>query len=95
MAVYRIGEKTPQLHDSVWVAEEATVIGWVTLGARASVWAGAVVRGDNESIAIGADSNVQEGAVLHADPGFPLATRRCCTAARSATARLSASRRWC
>jgi len=47
MAVYRIGEKTPQLHDSVWVAEEATVIGWVTLGARASVWAGAVVRGDH------------------------------------------------
>ena len=73
MAVYRIGEKTPQLDASVWVAEEATVIGWVTLAARASVWAGAVVRGDNETIAIGSDSNVQEGAVLHADPGFPLA----------------------
>ena len=73
MAVYRIGDKIPQLDDSVWVAEEATVIGWVTLGPRASVWAGAVVRGDNETIAIAADSNVQEGAVLHADPGFPLA----------------------
>ena len=73
MAVYRLGDKTPQLADSVYVAEEATVIGMVTLGARASVWSGAVVRGDNETIAIGAGSNVQEGAVLHADPGFPLA----------------------
>jgi carbonic anhydrase/acetyltransferase-like protein (isoleucine patch superfamily) len=73
MAVYRLGDKTPQLADSVYVAEEATVIGMVTIGARASVLAGAVVRGDNEKIAIGADSNVQEGAVLHADPGFPLA----------------------
>ncbi len=72
MAVYRLGDKTPQLADSVYIAEEATVIGMVTLGARASVWAGAVARGDNETIAIGADSNVQEGAVLHADPGSPL-----------------------
>ena len=72
MAIYRLGDKTPQLADSAYVAEEATVIGMVSAGARASFWAGAVVRGDNETITIGADSNVQEGAVLHADPGFPL-----------------------
>jgi carbonic anhydrase/acetyltransferase-like protein (isoleucine patch superfamily) len=72
MAVYRLGDKTPQLADPVYIAEEATVIGMVTIGARASVWAGAVARGDNETIAIGADSNIQEGAVLHADPGWPL-----------------------
>jgi carbonic anhydrase/acetyltransferase-like protein (isoleucine patch superfamily) len=73
MAVYRLGDKTPQLADSVYVAAEATVIGMVTIGERASVWSGAIARGDNEMIAIGADSNVQEGAVLHADPGWPLA----------------------
>jgi carbonic anhydrase/acetyltransferase-like protein (isoleucine patch superfamily) len=72
MAVYRLGDKTPQLADPVYIFEEATVIGMVTIGARASVWAGAVARGDNETIAIGADSNIQEGAVLHADPGWPL-----------------------
>jgi len=73
MALYRLGDKTPQLADSVYVAEEATVIGMVTIGARSSVWAGAVARGDNETIAIGADCSIQECAVLHADPGSPLA----------------------
>ncbi len=72
MAVYRLGDKTPQLADSVYIVEEATIIGLVTIGARGSFWAGAVARGDNETITVGADSNVQEGAVLHADPGWPL-----------------------
>lgn len=49
----------------------AFVCGDVTLGARASVWPFAVLRGDNERIAVGAESNVQDGAVLHADPGVP------------------------
>jgi carbonic anhydrase/acetyltransferase-like protein (isoleucine patch superfamily) len=72
MAVYKLGERSPQIHDSVFVAEQATVIGDVRLQENVSVWSGAVLRGDNEPITIGAGSNVQEGAVLHADPGFPL-----------------------
>lgn len=72
MAKYKLGEQAPQIHDSVFVAEEATVIGNVNLHENVSVWPGAVLRGDNEPITIGKGSNVQEGAVLHADPGFPL-----------------------
>ena len=72
MTRYRIGGHTPEVPASAFVAREATLIGQVQLGERASVWFGAVVRGDNEPIEIGEGSNVQEGAVLHADPGFPL-----------------------
>jgi carbonic anhydrase/acetyltransferase-like protein (isoleucine patch superfamily) len=72
MATYRLGELVPDIHESVFVADQATVIGNVTLRENASIWPGAVLRGDNEPITIGAGSNVQEGAVLHADPGFPL-----------------------
>jgi carbonic anhydrase/acetyltransferase-like protein (isoleucine patch superfamily) len=54
------------------VAPGASLIGHVELGERASVWFGAVIRGDNAPIRIGDGSNIQEGAVLHADPGFPL-----------------------
>jgi carbonic anhydrase/acetyltransferase-like protein (isoleucine patch superfamily) len=55
-----------------WVADNATVIGRVAIGEGASVWFNTVVRGDNESIEIGARANVQDGCVLHTDPGFPL-----------------------
>ena len=72
MTLYRIGEHAPEVPASAFVAPEATLIGQVRLGERSSVWFGAVVRGDNEPIDIGDDSNVQEGAVLHADPGYPL-----------------------
>lgn len=72
MAIYEYDGQRPVLHDSVYVAEDATVIGKVALGQGASVWPQAVLRGDNELIGIGAGSNVQEGAVLHTDPGFPL-----------------------
>jgi carbonic anhydrase/acetyltransferase-like protein (isoleucine patch superfamily) len=72
MPIYRLGEHTPQIDPSAWIADNATVIGNVTLGAGVNVWFGAVLRGDNEPIVIGAGSNVQEGAVLHTDPGFPL-----------------------
>lgn len=72
MALYRIDDKAPQVAASAYVAAEATLIGMVTVGERASVLAGVVARADNEPIAIGNESNVQEGAVLHADPGFPL-----------------------
>jgi carbonic anhydrase/acetyltransferase-like protein (isoleucine patch superfamily) len=72
MSIYRLGEHSPQIHPDAYVAESATVIGRVSLAARASVWFGAVIRGDNEPIRIGAESNVQDGAVLHTDPGFPM-----------------------
>ena len=72
MPIYRIGDKQPRIAATAFVAAEATLIGDVTIGEHATVWPGAVIRGDNEPIRIGDDSNVQEGAVLHADPGFPL-----------------------
>ena len=55
-----------------WVAPNATVVGNVSLGVDVSVWFNAVIRGDNEAIRIGARSNIQDGAVLHVDPGFPM-----------------------
>ncbi len=72
MAIYRYDALTPDIHPETFVAEQATVIGAVSLEQGASVWPQAVLRGDNEPIRIGQHSNVQEGAVLHADPGFPL-----------------------
>jgi len=72
MAIYRLGEHSPQLAADAWVAPEATVIGRVALGAFASVWYGAVLRGDNDQITVGARSNVQDGSVLHTDLGIPL-----------------------
>ena len=72
MARYRLGGHEPRVPATAFVAVEATLVGQVELGEHASVWFGAVARGDNEPIRIGAASNIQEGAVLHADPGFPL-----------------------
>ena len=62
-----------------WVAPNATVIGRVRLEEDASIWFGAVLRGDNELITIGARSNVQDGCILHTDPGFPLTIGPDCT----------------
>jgi carbonic anhydrase/acetyltransferase-like protein (isoleucine patch superfamily) len=72
MAIYRFDQHAPQVAYDAYVAETATVLGRVSLGSRASVWFGAVVRGDNDDIVIGEGSNVQDGAVLHVDPGFPM-----------------------
>lgn len=72
MLIYRLDGVTPEVSAEVFIADTARVIGRVSLGARASVWFGAVLRGDNEPIVVGENSNVQEGAVLHTDPGFPL-----------------------
>ena len=66
MAVYAIGDRVPEIHESAFVHPDATVIGRVVLGPEASVWPQAVVRGDYGSIYIGAGSNVQDGAVVHA-----------------------------
>ena len=72
MAIYQLEDFAPDIHPSAWVAASAEVIGRVTLAENASVWYGAVLRGDNDHITIGANSNVQEGSVLHTDPGKPL-----------------------
>ena len=72
MAMYQIGDMRPEVAPGVFVADTARVIGRVRLAAGSSVWFGAVLRGDNEPIEIGERSNVQEGAVLHTDPGYPL-----------------------
>ncbi|TEA77860.1 gamma carbonic anhydrase family protein [Allopusillimonas ginsengisoli] len=72
MTLYKLGELAPKIHDSAFIAAEATIIGLAELHARTSIWPGAVIRGDNEPIIVGEGSNVQEGAVLHTDPGCPL-----------------------
>ena len=72
MALYELDGVTPQLGPNAWVADSAQVIGSVALGEDASVWFGTVVRGDTDSIRIGAGSNIQDGSVLHADKGKPL-----------------------
>jgi carbonic anhydrase/acetyltransferase-like protein (isoleucine patch superfamily) len=60
-----------QVDPTAWIAPGAVVLGDVTLGPRASVWFQAVLRGDCEKIVVGADTNIQDGCILHADPGFP------------------------
>ena len=72
MPIYRLGEKQPALAENVYVAAEAAVIGDVTLAPDCSVWAQAVLRGDNEPITIEAGCNIQEAVVMHTDPGYPL-----------------------
>lgn len=72
MPLYSLSDKKPSLGRDVWVAENATVIGDVLLADNASVWWGAVIRGDNDPITIGANSNIQDGSVLHTDLGVPM-----------------------
>jgi carbonic anhydrase/acetyltransferase-like protein (isoleucine patch superfamily) len=72
MAIYQFGDDTPEIGAGAWVADSAQVIGRVRLLEGASVWYGAVLRGDNEWITVGARSNVQDGSVLHTDLGAPL-----------------------
>ncbi|MFK3773263.1 gamma carbonic anhydrase family protein [Pseudomonas xanthosomatis] len=69
---YRLGDMKVEAHPTSWTAPTATLIGKVRLQARASVWFGAVLRGDNELIDIGEGSNVQDGTVMHTDMGSPL-----------------------
>jgi carbonic anhydrase/acetyltransferase-like protein (isoleucine patch superfamily) len=65
------GDKFPELSRSAWVAPGAYVVGDVRLAEESSVWYGAVLRGDTEPIQVGARTNVQDGCILHADPGYP------------------------
>jgi carbonic anhydrase/acetyltransferase-like protein (isoleucine patch superfamily) len=78
MNVFDLGDKRPKLPEDgkYWIAPNAIVIGDVILEQGASVWFSAVVRGDNDPITIGQDSNVQDGAVLHSDTGLPLTIGR-------------------
>ena len=69
---YDLKDKKPKNSGENWVAPNATIIGDVTLEKNSSVWFNAVIRGDNENIHVGEGSNVQDGSVLHTDPGCPL-----------------------
>ncbi len=72
MALYEIDRIAPQLGKGAWVAPSADLIGDVRLGPRASVWFGAVIRADNTPIILGEETNFQDGAIGHSDPGAPL-----------------------
>lgn len=72
MAIYQLGDDVPDIDDSAYISETATIIGKAVIKREASIWPNVTIRGDNETITIGVGSNVQEGCVLHTDPGFPL-----------------------
>lgn len=72
MAIYELDGLTPRVDASAWVADNAQVMGDVTLAADSSIWFGVTVRGDTDAISIGAGSNIQDGSVLHADHGIPV-----------------------
>ena len=72
MPLYQIDGAAPQLGEGAWVAPSADLIGNVRLGPRASVWFGAVIRADNTPILLGEETNFQDGAIGHSDPGAPL-----------------------
>lgn len=79
MNLYSLDGVEPQIADDCWVAPTAVLVGDVVLEDGAAVWFGAVARGDNERITVGAGSNVQENTVMHTDPGFPLVIGAGCT----------------
>ncbi len=72
MPLYSLDEFTPSIDPTAWVAPSADLIGNVRLGPRASVWFGAVIRADNTPIVLGEETNFQDGAIGHSDPGAPL-----------------------
>lgn len=77
--IYTLENRTPQLHPDSFVAPNAVVIGRVCLEAESSVWFNCVLRGDTDDITVGEGSNVQDGSVLHTDPGIKLRIGRGCT----------------
>jgi carbonic anhydrase/acetyltransferase-like protein (isoleucine patch superfamily) len=81
MPIYALGEHAPKLPDTdrCWIAPNATVIGRVELGDEVGIWFGAVLRGDNEPITVGARSNIQDGVMIHTDPAYPVAIGADCT----------------
>ncbi len=79
MPIYELDGRRPDIDPTAWIAPDANVIGAVVLAAQSSVWFGATLRGDNEPIALGQGSNIQENCVLHTDMGFPLTIGASCT----------------
>lgn len=77
--IWELDGVAPEIHPEAWVAPGAQIIGRVVLKAGASVWFGAVLRGDNEPIVVGEASNIQENCVLHTDMGYPLTIGAGCT----------------
>ncbi|HEY1586561.1 MAG TPA: gamma carbonic anhydrase family protein [Polyangia bacterium] len=86
MPIYALDDRTPQLppEGRYWIAPTATLIGDVVLHEDVGIWFGAVLRGDNERISIGARSNIQEGVTMHTDAGFPLHVGADCTVGHNA-----------
>ena len=70
--IYDFEKNVPEVHPEAWVAANATLIGKIKLEKNSSIWFNAVLRGDIELITIGENSNIQDGSVLHTDPGFKL-----------------------
>ena len=70
--IYDFEKNVPEVHPEAWIAPNATIIGKVKLEKNSSIWFNAVLRGDIELITIGENSNIQDGSVLHTDPGYPL-----------------------
>src|SRR5262249_24261630 len=76
---YPHGDDRPRIDPTAYIAPGARIVGDVTIGARASLWFNAVLRGDNDTITIGAETNIQDGAVLHTDEGHPCIVEDACT----------------
>jgi len=76
MAIYQLNDRKPVIPESCYIAEGAVIIGSVILGERVNIWFGAVLRGDNDWITIGPDSNVQDHSIIHADAGQPVTIGR-------------------
>ena len=81
MTIFALGDYRPELPENgdYWVAPDANVIGQVVVESGVSIWFGATLRGDTESLSIGAGSNIQENTVIHSDPGFPVRIGQNCT----------------
>lgn len=77
--IYTLDGIAPEIDPTAWIAPEAVLVGKVVVEAEANIWFGAMIRGDNEEIRVGAGSNVQENSVLHTDMGFPLVIGANCT----------------
>ena len=76
MPIYKLGNHTPQIDPQCWIAPNATVIGQVHLARNVSIWWNSTLRGDKDLISIGENSNIQDGSVLHTDPGIHLTVGR-------------------
>ncbi|MFM0694541.1 gamma carbonic anhydrase family protein [Paraburkholderia graminis] len=72
MPLFSFADQRPQVSSDAYIAPSAVVIGDVRIDSRSSIWPQAVLRGDNDAISVGAGSNIQDGAIVHADPGHPV-----------------------